>query len=96
MAELDARVRAVLRGPGSISSGILSCGEAAFRRAPGTPRSEGGRCPYRAGSMLLEELLRQSPRVVIKELLEERLYNYQQVTPNAVEWSLPACAGKLL
>ena len=36
--------------------------------------------------MLLEELLRRSPRVVIKELLEERLYSHQEdVTLNAVE-----------
>lgn len=98
MAELDARVRAVLRRPGSISSGILSCGRLHFDARARHASVEGRALPLsRREGMLLEELLRQSPRVVIKELLEERLYNYEEeVTPNAVEAVASRLRRKLL
>lgn len=98
MAELDARVRAVLRRPGSISSGILSCGRLHFDARARHASVEGRALPLsRREGMLLEELLRQSSRVVIKELLEERLYNYEEdVTPNAVEAVASRLRRKLL
>lgn len=49
MAELDARVRAVLRRPGSISSGILSCGRLHFDARPARLGRRAGAAPIAPG-----------------------------------------------
>lgn len=87
MPELEARLRAVLRRPGPRSENRLQLGNLSFCR---TSRHVlvGARpvlLPKREMA-LLEELLRNAPRVVVKDHLEERLYSLDEpVTPNAVE-----------
>lgn len=87
MPELEARLRAILRRSGPRQEQRLQLGNLSFcqqqrdvligSRPLLLPRRE---------LALLEELLRNAPRVVIKEQLEERLYAmHDAVTPNAVE-----------
>lgn len=90
MAELAARVRAVLRRPGTRSTNTLRFGDLEFdvsrrealvhSRPMDLARRELG---------LLEELLRADGRIVIREALEDRLYAFKDpVTPNAIEQSI--------
>src|SRR5689334_14269085 len=87
LAELEARLRAVLRRPGGRGGSIHACGRLVFDAAAraaavgGTPLD----LPRREAA-LLEELLRAAGRVVVKDLLEDRLYGADEaVTPNALE-----------
>ena len=87
MAELEARVRAVLRRADNAAAPVLRCGTLCFDTR--SRHAAAGERPIqlsRREGMLLEELLRSSPRVVIKDVLEERLYSFEEeVTPNALE-----------
>lgn len=89
MLELEARLRAVLRRPGSRMNTQLRCANLVFE--PDTRHLSVDAHPdvvvlARREAMLLEELLRIAPRIVIKERLEERLYAFNEpVTPNAIE-----------
>lgn len=87
MPELEARLRAVLRRPGPRGDKRLQLGNLSLcltnrdvlvnRHSVLLPKRE---------MALLEELLRNSPRVVVKDHLEERLYSLNEaVTPNAIE-----------
>ena len=86
IAELDARIKAVLRRAGR-STNTLSQGNLLFE--PQTYHAEvDGRMLNlaRREAMLLEEILRASPRIVVKDHLEERLYtHHDSVTLNAIE-----------
>src|SRR5690606_11113112 len=74
VAELEARIRAVLRrsayGFVALTQGNLSY-EPEFRHA--TVAGRVLQLPRRE-AMLLEELLRCAPRLVIKHVVEERIY----------------------
>ena len=89
MQELEARLRAVLRRPGSRVSTLLRCANLTFE--PETRHLSVDGHPEvlvlaRREAMLLEEMLRIAPRIVIKEQLEERLYAFNEpVTLNAIE-----------
>ncbi|MCV0280457.1 response regulator transcription factor [Pseudomonas aeruginosa] len=87
MAELQARLRAVLRRPGSRRERRLQLGNLSL--CQGSRDVCVGTCPLLLSKRelaLLEELLRNAPRVVIKDHLEERLYALSEaVTPNAIE-----------
>lgn len=87
MPELEARLRAVLRRPGPRSESRLQLGNLSLGR-DSRDVLVGARpvlLPKREMA-LLEELLRNAPRVVVKDHLEERLYSLSEaVTPNAVE-----------
>jgi len=87
MAELEARLRAVLRRPGGRASPSLRCGNLVFE--PETRHmSVGNRSVElaRREAALLEECLRAAPRVVVKDRLEERLYACNEpATSNAIE-----------
>lgn len=89
MLELEARLRAVLRRPGSRMSTRLRCGNLMLEPETRLMSVEGQSDPValaRREAMLLEELLRITPRIVIKERLEERLYAFNEpVTLNAIE-----------
>lgn len=89
MLELEARLRAVLRRPGSRMNTRLRCGNLMLEPETRLMSVEGQSDPValaRREAMLLEELLRITPRIVIKERLEERLYAFNEpVTLNAIE-----------
>lgn len=87
MAELAARIRALLRRPGSCLSTVLSAGRVALDTAAGEVRVDGAvvEMPPRELA-LLEQLLRRSGQVVRKSAIESSLYALStDVTPNAVE-----------
>ena len=89
MLELEARLRAVLPRPGSRMNTRLRCGNLMLEPETRLMSVEGQSDPValaRREAMLLEELLRITPRIVIKERLEERLYAFNEpVTLNAIE-----------
>ncbi len=86
MPELEARLRAVLRRSahvfhtlthGNLSFEPEACHVVVAGRTVNLARRE---------AMLLEEMLRAGPRIVVKDRLEERLYSYSEsVTSNAIE-----------
>ncbi|NYT22613.1 response regulator transcription factor [Alcaligenaceae bacterium] len=84
--ELEARIRAVLRRA-SNSSVTLSCGNLVFEPRARQASVDGKALDLsRRETMLLEEMLRTSPRIVVKEYLEEHLYaDSESVTLNAIE-----------
>jgi DNA-binding response OmpR family regulator len=87
LGELEARLRAILRRPGSRRSRVLALGNLRFdivtRQAQALDRPFG---LGRRETLLLEALLRAQGAVVIRDTLEESLYGYDdQVTPNALE-----------
>ncbi|MCQ9616573.1 response regulator transcription factor [Paenalcaligenes niemegkensis] len=86
MSELEARLRAVLRRSGNVFH-QLHHGNLKFEPASRHTVVAGQVLHLsRRESMLLEEMLRVAPRIVIKDLLEERLYSYtESVTLNAIE-----------
>ncbi len=87
LLELHARMQAILRRPSERQSGILTCGDVTFDTGEREGFVEGRamRLPRREAAML-EELLRAAGRTVIRDVLEERLYAFNEpVTPNAIE-----------
>jgi two-component system response regulator QseB len=87
LVELEARLRAVLRRPGQRTEVVYSCGSLTFDPASRVAAvSERVLDLSRRESALLEELLRARGRVVIKDVLEERLYGFDEaVSRNALE-----------
>lgn len=84
--ELEARVRAVLRRA-SRSFAALTCGNLSFEPQSRHASVDGQMLELsRRETMLLEAMLRASPRIVVKEFLEEQLYtSSESVTLNAIE-----------
>jgi len=87
LTELEARLRAVLRRPGMRDNPSYSCGALRFDSGSRDAVVEGVVLDLsRRETDLLEELLRAKERVVVKDVLEERLYSFQDsVTGNALE-----------
>ena len=87
LVELEARLRAVLRRPGPRTEAVYTCGSLTFDATSRLAAVSGTVLDLpRRESALLEELLRARGRVVIKDVLEERLYGFDQaVTRNAIE-----------
>lgn len=87
LVELEARLRAVLRRPGTRQEVIYRCGALAFDTASRQASVDGAGIELsRREAALLEELLRAAGRIVIKDLLNDRLYALEEpVTSNAVE-----------
>lgn len=87
LQELEARLRAVLRRPGVRDGLILRCGELAFD--PVSRQASVREGPFeltRREASLLEELMSADGRVVVRDVLEERLYSFDEpVTANALE-----------
>ena len=97
LAELEARLRSVLRRPGARSEITLGIARLLFDvasreafvgdRALGLSRRE---------AALLEELLRAGGRIVVKDALEDRLYAFDEaVTSNALEAAVSRLRKKL-
>ena len=87
VAELLARVRALLRRGGAAASGVVTYGSLTFDTV-GRTASVGGRAvdlsSHETG--VLEVLLHRFGRVVSKEQLVEQLYNFDRdVSTNAIE-----------
>lgn len=95
--ELEARLRAILRRPGARAPEMLTLGRLTFdlttraAAVAGTPLDLS-----RRETALLEELLRAGGRIVVKDLLEERLYSFDEpVTGNALEAAVSRLRKKL-
>lgn len=87
LLELEARLRAILRRPGMRGAPSLVCGALLYdpNEREATVRGQVIEMSRRE-SDLLEVLMRASGRIVIRDLLEERLYSFEDpVTPNALE-----------
>ena len=87
LLELQARIQAVLRRPRGRHTGILTCGDLKLDIS-----SREGLVGVRTLDLarreaaMLEELLRADGRTVVRDVLEERLYSFNEpVTPNAIE-----------
>ena len=87
LSELEARLRAVLRRPGARSDASLRCGRLVFDAASRGASVDGRLLDLsRREAALLEDLLRASGRIVVKDALEERRYAFDEpVTTNALE-----------
>ena len=87
LLELQARIQAVLRRPRGRHTGILTCGDLKLNISS-REGYVGDRTLdlARREAALLEELLRSDGRTVVRDVLEERLYSFNEpVTPNAIE-----------
>lgn len=87
MEELIARVRALLRRPTSSLSLILNVGNLEYDTRNREVRVDGGVVDVsRRETDVLEQLLRRAGRVVPKEVLEEKIYGFdEEVSSNSVE-----------
>jgi two-component system, OmpR family, response regulator QseB len=87
LLELEARLRAVLRRPGTREAPTLACGALLYDPAAREAMVRGQSIEMtRRESDLLEALLRAAGRVVVRDFLEEQLYSFNEpVTPNALE-----------
>lgn len=102
LVELDARLRAVLRRPGSRLPAIHRLGNLAF-----DPASREATVTMPCGSVarldlarlevgLLEALIRAAPNIVIRDALEERAYGVnERASPNALEAVISRLRRKL-
>jgi DNA-binding response OmpR family regulator len=98
LLELEARIRAVLRRPGARAGQRLACGDLEIEPGGGDIWVSGIRCVdiSRREFALLEELMRAAERTVVREALEDRLYNFDEaVTPNALEQTVSRLRRKL-
>ena len=87
LLELQARVHAVLRRPRERNTGTLACGDVKLDLVSreGFVGSRAMMLARREAAML-EVLLRAEGRTVVRDVLEERLYSFNEpVTPNAIE-----------
>ena len=87
LAELEARLRAVLRRPGTRASVMLTLGRLTLDTISREVAVGGRRITLgRREGLLLEALLEAQGRVAVRDHLEERLYGFDEpVTPNALE-----------
>lgn len=87
LEELEARLRAVLRRPGARRSVTLTYGD--IRLDTTTRAVDVASAQLHLGrreGLLLEALLRAQGGIVVRDVLEESLYGFDdQVTPNALE-----------
>ncbi len=95
--ELEARLRAVLRRPGHRQNTIYTVGNLSFDTTSRDASADG--IPLgltRRESALLEELLRAPGRVIVKDMLEERLYSLEEGgSLNALEAAISRLRRKL-
>jgi DNA-binding response OmpR family regulator len=87
MAELVARVNAVLRRPGGALGMTLSVGNLTFETADRSLAVDGAICAFSKRELaLLELFLRRSANVINKDAIESALYGFDDAaTPNAIE-----------
>ncbi|HEX4180668.1 MAG TPA: response regulator transcription factor [Caulobacteraceae bacterium] len=87
LAELEARLRAVLRRPGPRAEISPSLGRLVYDTVSREAKVDGRPIALRRReTLLLEALISAAGRIVVRDVLEERLYGYDQVvTANALE-----------
>jgi two-component system response regulator QseB len=87
LAELEARLRAVLRRPGPRHKASYRYGDLSFDPASRIAAAAGATLDLtRREASVLEELIRAAGRIVIKDALEDRLYGFEEeVGANALE-----------
>jgi DNA-binding response OmpR family regulator len=87
LAELIARIRALLRRPGGALGLTLTAGNVSFDTAAREVRvGENVISVSRREMGVLEQLMRRYGRVVPKDVLEDKLYGFgEEVTSNSVE-----------
>jgi len=97
VAELEARLRAVLRRPGLRQACIYSFGDLSFDTATRTARRKAQTIDLtRREQALFEELVRAGERIVVRDLLTERLYGFEDdVSANALEATVSRLRRKL-
>jgi DNA-binding response OmpR family regulator len=85
--ELQARLRAVLRRPGARNEVVFTLGRLTFDSEAREASVAGQPLTLRRReTLLLEALLAARGRVVVRDVLDERLYGHDEaVTPNALE-----------
>lgn len=97
LAELEARLRAVLRRPGLRRVVAHSYGDLSFDTASRIAAVAGVELDLtRRETSVLEELIRAAGRIVIKDVLEDRLYGFDdEVSGNALEAAVSRLRRKL-
>ena len=85
--ELAARLRALLRRPGARHPPLLSIGPLSFDPARQDADLDGVSLALgRREAALLQMLMADSPKTVVRDRVEDRLYAFgEEVTPNALE-----------
>jgi two-component system OmpR family response regulator len=85
--ELAARLRAVLRRPGPRADIELALGRLAYDSLSREAKVDGRPLALRRReTLLLEALLTARGRIVVRDVLEEKIYGYDEpVTANALE-----------
>lgn len=98
LEELVARVRALLRRPGGVLGTVLSEGNVAFDTAAREVRIADRIIPVSRREMeVLEQLLRRKGRVVPKDVLEDKIYGFdEEVSSNSVEVHVSRLRKRLL
>ena len=102
LAELDARLRAVMRRPGSRLPPVHRLGNVAYdpaTREAVITSANGRAAPLdltRLEAALLEVLIRAAPSIVVKDVLEEQLYGFNEhASANALEAVISRLRRKL-
>ncbi len=102
LAELDARLRAIMRRPGSRLPPVHRLGNLAFDPASreATVTAADGKTARmeltRLEATLLEVLIRAAPAIVVKDALDERIYGFgERASVNALEAVISRLRRKL-
>jgi len=87
MPELVARIRALLRRPGGALGAVMTAGNIAFDTTGREVLVDGKIIPISRREMgVLEQLMRRVGHVVPKDVLEDRIYGFdEEVSSNSVE-----------
>jgi DNA-binding response OmpR family regulator len=98
MEELLARVRALLRRPGGVLGTVLAEGNIEFDTTAREVRVNEKTTPISRREMeVLEQLLRRKGRVVPKDVLEDKIYGFdEEVSSNSVEVHVSRLRKRLL
>ena len=97
LAELEARLRAVLRRPGTRGDPLYAYGDISFD--PASRSATVASCPMiltRREACVMEELVRAAGRTVVKDVLEDRVYGFDEVfSGNALEAAISRLRRRL-
>ena len=97
LSELEARLRAVLRRPGLRRDPVHRFGDLSFDPGARSATVAGQNLDLtRREASVLEELIRATGRIVVKDALEDRLYGFDdEVSGNALEAAVSRLRRKL-
>ena len=87
LLELEARLRAILRRPGSRTDMVAQCGRLQVDLNGRGATVDGVQLElHRREFSLLQQLIRANGNLIVRDVLEERIYGLDEpVTPNALE-----------